>query len=531
MSKPENSDPATTRQARSAALQTEQELALLHDRTAAKKLYASATGPEDLRDLCLHDLFFLMVYGCGRKDMDNDWCFARCREVQRGPDGYLDLWAREHYKSTIITVGLTLQDIMRNPEITVGIFSHSRPIARAFLRQIKRECEANTLLRELFPHICPPGGGNTGMEGQARRTWSEEDGLVMARRTNPKEATVEAWGLVDGQPTGKHFSLLVYDDIVTRESVTTPLQIARTTEAWELSLNLGAKNGTRRMIGTRYHHFDTWQTIMDRGAAIPRIHPATSDGTAGGIPVFLSAEELARKRRDQGPYTFGAQMLQNPTAERTQGFLPEWFKTIPKHVAHNGMHRYIVVDPAGERKKSSDYTVFWVVGLDANKNYHVLDGVRDRLNLTGRANMLFALHQRYSPLAVGYEKYGQQADIEHITDRMAREGYFFSITPLGGAVPKNDRIRKLVPLFEQGRVHFCQPIAYCDLEGRTHDLARAFLQEEFTQFPVSRHDDMLDCLARIIDPALGAVFPEARPGGRMLGGARAFNGFEKEFFG
>ena len=321
---------------------------------------------------------------------------------------------------------------------------------------------------------------------------------------------------MDGQPTGKHFSLLVYDDIVTRESVTTPQQIARTTEAWELPLNLGAKGGKRRMIGTRYHHFDTWQTIMDRGAA-------------SGTPVLLSLEELAAKRRDQGPYTFGAQMLQNPTAERTQGFLPEWFKTIPNHVAHNGMHRYIVADPAGERKKNSDYTVFWVIGLDGNKNYHVLDGVRDRLNLTGRANVLFALHQKYSPLAVGYEKYGQQADIEHITDRMAREGYFFPITPLGGAVPKNDRIRKLVPLFEQGRIHFCQPIAYCDMEGRTHDLARVFLQEEVSQFPVSRHDDMLDCLARIVDPALGAVFPETRPGGQ--GPARAVNAFEKDFFG
>lgn len=62
----------------------------------------------------------------------------------------------------------------------------------------------------------------------------------MRRKSNPKESTVEAWGLVDGQPTGKHFKLLIYDDVVTLESVTSPEMIAKVTNAWALSLNLGA---------------------------------------------------------------------------------------------------------------------------------------------------------------------------------------------------------------------------------------------------------------------------------------------------
>lgn len=474
----------------------------MFDRASAHKVYGElVNSPADYAEACRADLFFLMVYAMNRKDMDNDWCFARCREVQANPDGYLDLWAREHYKSTIITVGLTIRDILRDPDVTVGIFSHTRPIAKAFLRQIKREFETNALLQDLFPHIRPP----SGKDG---RKWSEDDGIVVHRAANPKEATVEAWGLVDGQPTSKHFFLLIYDDVVTRESVGTPEQIKKTTEAWELSLNLGAHGGRRRMIGTRYHHFDTWRAIMDRGAAVPRIYPATEDGTATGRPVFLSPEVLTEKRRDQGPYTFSAQMLQNPTADKAQGFREEWLRwyTPGKLPACNF---YLLCDPAGAKKKDSDYTVMWVVGLGEDGNIYIVDGLHDRLNLTERAEALFRLRRKYMPLAVGYEQYGMQADIEHIRDMQEREGYRFAVTPLGGSMPKADRIRRLVPAFQQSRVYLPKFLRHRDLEGKEYDLAGDFVEQEYTPFPVCAHDDMLDCLARIFD--LPARFPGKRP--------------------
>lgn len=403
--------------------------------------------------------------------------------------------------STIITVGKTIQDILNDPEITVGIFSHTRPIAKAFLRQIKREFEGNSLLQEYFPHVCPPGKGDD-------RTWSEDSGIVVRRSSNPKEATVEAWGLVDGQPTGKHFTLQIYDDVVTRESVTTPEQIKKTTEAWELSLNLGAHGGRRRMIGTRYHHFDTWQAIMERGAAVPRIYAATHNGTATGEPVFLSAESLAEKRRDQGPYTFSAQMLQNPTADNAQGFDADWFKTVPGGAINGkGMNIYILVDPASAKKKDSDYTSMWVVGLNHDNAYYVMDGVHDRLNLGERARALFDLHRRYKPRGVGYEKYGMQADIEHMQYVMGQENYRFNICELGGQMPKPDRIRRLVPIFEQGRMYFQNQIMTRRVDNTACDLTSVFLKSEYLAFPVSAHDDMLDCLSRIVDPELNAVFP------------------------
>ena len=91
--------------------------------------------------------------------------------------------------------------------------------------------------------------------------WSEDDGIIVKRSSNPKESTVEAWGLVDGQPTSRHFDLIIYDDVVTRESVTTPDMIQKTTDAWELSLNLLSENGRKRYIGTRYHFIEADEVL------------------------------------------------------------------------------------------------------------------------------------------------------------------------------------------------------------------------------------------------------------------------------
>ena len=41
------------------------------------------------RQLAQSDLFFLLTHVLGRADLDRDWYFARCREVQGAPNGHL----------------------------------------------------------------------------------------------------------------------------------------------------------------------------------------------------------------------------------------------------------------------------------------------------------------------------------------------------------------------------------------------------------------------------------------------------------
>ena len=465
-------------------------------------LYADAlrsNNSKALREFVLNDLFFLLSIACKRRDMVHPWLYGRTREVEAAPDGHLDLWPREFYKSTIGTFGKTLQDILNDPEITIGIFSHTRPIAKNFLVQISRELEINTFLQDLFPDVLYKDPSKESPR------WSLDGGIIVRRKGNPKEPTVSAYGLVDGQPTSQHFNLMVYDDICTRESVTSPEMIEKTTDGWALSLNLGADrtndDGTvtpcrKRYYGTRYHHQDTYKTILDREAAKPRIHYPTMLGQRDidvvGVPVFRPLEVLITKRKEMGLYIYGAQMLQDPTADKAAGFDIDWLMYYHEFNRNKGMFNYyLLVDPAGEKKKGSDYTVIVVLALGNDNNYYLVDGIRDRLNLTERTKAVFELHRKW-PIGnhVGYEKYGKDSDNEHIEYVQEIENYRFNITPLAGAMPKNDRIRRLVPAFEQHRFYMPHRLLYRTVDGRERDFIAELINEEYVTFPMGSHDDM-----------------------------------------
>ena len=473
------------------------------------------------------DRYYLLCVLLGRVDAFDPWLYARCREVEAATDGYLDLWAREHYKSTIITFAGIVQEILVNPEITVGIFSHTKPVARKFLLQIKRELESNEKLKALYQDVLYQS------PNKESPIWSEEKGIAVKRKSNPKEATVEAHGLVDGQPTGAHFLLRVYDDVVTRESVSTPDQVDKTTSAWELSDNLAARgeDGRTRVwhVGTRYHFSDTYHAILERKALIPRIYPATHDGSPDGKPVLLSEEAWKDKKIKQGPATIACQMLQNPAAGTQAMFSIEHLRYAD--IRPGTVNIYILCDPASSKKKGSDRTAMPVIAVDAARNKYLVDGYHHKMSLPERWTALSGLRKHWmnqpgvQGVYVGYERYGMRSDLEHFEEKMLASKDSFDIKelawPTEGPGSKYDRIQRLYPDFAQGKFflplategetknqrkmrdegqpfRILKPTKRRDHEGNLYELNKNLVAEYLT-YPFSVHDDFLDAASRIYD--------------------------------
>jgi hypothetical protein len=175
-------------------------------------------------------------------------------------------------------------------------------------------------------------------------------GLTVKRKSNPKEATIEAHGLIDAQPTSRHFDLHIYDDIVTEKYLSEEL-IRKTTERFELADNLGSHKGVRKqVVGTRYHFADTYSVMLERGSMKPRIYPATDDGTLEGNPVFLDNERWEEIKRDQRS-TVASQMLLNPVAANEATFRSDMlrgYQMIPSM-----LNVYILIDPSSGKGKHS----------------------------------------------------------------------------------------------------------------------------------------------------------------------------------
>ncbi len=480
---------------------------------------------EGIARLCLADRYYLLTVVLRRRDCLHPWIFARCREVELEPDSCIDLWAREHYKSTIITFAGIIQEILKDPEITIAIFSHTKTIAKGFLGQVKLELETNELLLKAFPQVLYEAP-------QAHSpSWSEDGGITVKRKGNPKECTVEAWGLVDGQPTSEHFRLMVFDDVVTEKSVNTPEQIEKTTEAWSLADNLGTTDGRKWHVGTRFHYADTYAAIIKRGAAKARIHPATHDGTLEGRPVLFTPEVWARKKRDQLETTVACQLLLNPLAGHQRMFNVEDLQVY--EARPETLMVYIMVDPARSKRKGSDNTAMAVVGIDYTGAKYLLDGYAHKMDLMERWQRMRDLWKKWRQqpgvvgLAVGYERYGAIADLDYFNERKLQEEIDFDIVelewPSEGPGSKIDRVQRLTPDIRGHRFFVPYPTDENELtptqvrmvaagyeyrvaqrilrrneNGQQYDLAEQF-KTEVHFFPFGGLKDLIDAVSRIYD--------------------------------
>ena len=443
-----------------------------------------------LRKLCKEDLFFLMYFMLNVKVCNHPWIVDRIHEVEKLNANTLDLWAREHFKSTIITFGLNIQSLLKNAEECIGIISETRQIAKAFLRRIKIELEKNELLKATFDDIL-----YQKPEKQSPK-WSEDEGLIIKRKSTLNTASVEGWG-IDFLPTGKHFTILNYDDLVDQNTVNTPEQMMKNKYMFKMSDNLGAdaipgQVCTRRIIGTIYHYMDLNQELSESGEWIVRKYPAED---SKGKPVLMTRETLDRKKRSQGSYVYSCQMLLDPVAKEEQKFLIEWISYYRQ--ATQKMNRIILVDPANEKKAQSSYTVMVCLGIDTLNNYYLLDMVRDKFKLNERWESLKDFVNKNQCRFVYYEKNGMGAiDIQYHREKMREEGVFFNIEPISNAgLKKEARIEQLQPLFEAGMIHIPDVLVYYDTEEKRHDLIHEFISEEYLRFPFCTHMDMLDCIA------------------------------------
>lgn len=207
-----------------------------------------------LRERCKTDLKFLVTEVFGLKRWSDELHGSLVRHIDSPGDRKLVLLPRGHQKSTIISVCWVIQQLLRNPNETVGIYSATWKLSKDLLHQIKNILITSPL-KDLF-------GSFQSSEGR----WTNEQ-IDIAQKNfilskNPSIST----GGIDTGKTGSHCSLMIFDDPVTPENTTTPEQVRKTIESYQDCLPLLDPGGRIVVIGTRYTMGDLYGNLIENEA-------------------------------------------------------------------------------------------------------------------------------------------------------------------------------------------------------------------------------------------------------------------------
>lgn len=197
------------------------------------------------------------------------------------------LMPRGHLKSTICSVGYTLWRIWLNPNVRIRVGTASKPLATAFVREVKQYLEDPTLQRTVWnnrPHITGPlipaldGTGrlskrNKGDDENFAEEWTEAadkkvvwkaDAIQVVRPLILKEPTLVA-SSVNSPDTGFHCDLFIGDDVVTFLNSNTETK-RNTILSWIADQEsvvdpynpLTRLGGESVLLGTRYFYKDLY---------------------------------------------------------------------------------------------------------------------------------------------------------------------------------------------------------------------------------------------------------------------------------
>lgn len=177
-----------------------------------------------------------------------------------------------------------------------------------------------------------------------------------------------------------------------------------------------------------------------------------------------------------------------PVAEETAGFTRDMFKYYKEPIPlKDPVETVVIVDPAKSVNPKSDYTAITAIGITPDKimirepfikRVHPEEGIHQALDMVSR----------FHASALAVEVTGLN---EFVTwpykDALVRSGLECGWVELKArGRKKEDRIKALIPLYREGRVHHA--------ETRCHKL-----EEQLLSFPFGRHDDGPDCIAYVIE--------------------------------
>jgi len=461
---------------------------------------------EFLREKCKTDLYWLCKSVLGYRDLTVDFHLPLCRYIQLDLPRRLMLIPRGNFKTSIDSIGHTIQSILKDPEIPILLAACTADRAHVIGGQIMTHLERNEVLKFAFPDIIPATFDKV--------KWTE-DAFEVLRKGRYPDPTVTIAG-VGKRITGGHYRLIKGDDLIELEASQSD-DIMNKSFRWFTGLpNLLIEpekdriqlNGTRWtaksnelyyliLNGKEYAEYDVLQrSAIEKG----------KDGNRYSIfPERFSLDYLdSMKRKD--PYLFACQQMNNPVSEETSDFAFEWlqyYTTTPEggfqlerpdgiriRWRKDDLRITATCDPAIGTDKRASRSAIIVVGVTPNSEKVLLEAWAQRVNPHLLLRKIIETQRRWGAVEFGIESVAFQKVFRYYYEEIRRNDptcpyiNWKELKP-GTRAAKEKRIAGIQPFIRDGSLYIQQGMS-------------DFI-DEYLRFPLGDTEDLLDALAMQIE--------------------------------
>jgi hypothetical protein len=410
--------------------------------------------------------------------------------------------------------------LTKNPNLRIGIGSATEDLSAKILEEIIQHITNNETFIRLY--------GNW----YNANNWSKKEGITILPRTKIlKDRTVSVFS-VGKDPTGKHFDIIILDDVANRTNSNSPVGRESQIKLYKDCLNLLEPAGRLLFVGTNWHYNDLYnfilaktQTSLDFIIDEPCIHndrlealfPKTWRKDPKGLldaedsyvifPDKFNVQYFKDMIQNVGLYEFSCQQMNCPVSEADAAFRIENIRFMKRSQITEAFYVITLVDPAGidsTYSRADDWAVV-TLGVGTSGTIYVLDVVaKSKISSSEFLDMLNKAVEKWNPRKIGIETNFCKAYISLIEINYPVWSKKIIKIVSSTTASKSQRVRSLQPYTENGRfiIILDEDVKEEDrtpINGELYSISpgKVKLVDQMVDYGHLEHDDVIDACANI----------------------------------
>jgi hypothetical protein len=390
---------------------------------------------------------------------------------------------RQIYKSSYANYARSIQDILRNPDVTIEEIGSDEDLAKGHVEEIAAKIES-----ERFRAIWGDWRGNP---------WSTSEGKlsVNRRKWKTKDPTVSV-GAPDKEKTSKHPMIVNADDLEAEVSSRSAVRRENVMEYFKNIWGRVRHGGEVRVINAPWRHdFLIFGLLMNPSNRLHEFFdiiclPIGEYGEPSVImPKVFTPEHIAMLEELWGKPAVMCQLYLWPMGDEAETFDMLRLEANTVDELPKLLNTWCIIDPSKSKKYSHDPMGAVVLGKDTEGLLYILDVDEIHAKPWECCRRVLKMADRWkckgiSPeLAPGVTDYKEL--LEEFMDAPGYSGRQFVVKAVkAGNREKNaERIDPLIALWDRGRLRL-----YSQMPRR----AWKMLVRQMRGYPVGK-DDILDC--------------------------------------